>query len=79
MISVFTQSPHRWRSYKPSAKRSLLSIRHAATIQATQHHHSLATTKLYCLVCVKNSLPKVTMYKFSVASHDHYTFMLYCT
>jgi len=51
LIPVYRQSACRWPlSHSQGSRLPLLSARPAVTSPATEHHHPLAGTKLYCLV-----------------------------
>ena len=47
---VHAVSPEVTINHPPGGRLPLLSARHAVTFPAAEHHHSLARTKLYCLV-----------------------------
>jgi len=49
LIAAPTQSAHKWLSQKPGSRLPLLSTRLTITFPATEHHHPLASIKLYCL------------------------------
>jgi len=50
LIQVYRQSACTPISHPPGGKLPLLPARPAVTFPAAEHHHSLAGTKLYCLV-----------------------------
>jgi len=50
LIPVYSSQPAVTVSHPPDGRLRLLSARPAVTSPATEHHPSLAGTKLYCLV-----------------------------
>jgi len=47
---VSWQSAGGWHSHEPDDNLALLSAKPVVTLPATERHHPLASTKLYCLV-----------------------------
>jgi len=65
LIPVLGSQPAGDRSHKPGGSLPLLSVRHAITSPAAEHHRRWPGTELYCSVteahvCV-NNLPRVAL------------------
>ena len=63
LIPVLGSQPAGERSYKPGGRLPILFVRPAVTFPATEHHRSLAGTKLYCWwqrhMCVHSAWPRL--------------------